>query len=145
VSFREFILEEDFNTVFNWWYKSNGRVLDPTILSDVGIVYMEKEQPVACAWLYIGNSQMAMIGFAVADPESGPKLKIRAIKELISHLEGHAYSLGFKYVVMNSDQSALTKVMERRGYEKMLPHATLTRKIGGSIEPSQLHLEEVYC
>lgn len=146
MEFRGFDLDRHFPTVFNWWFKATGVGVDPTILSTTGTMAFEGEQPLAAAWLYLGNSRgLAMIGCVVANPDIGPKKKVEAVEGVIVELEEKAKAAGFSHIIMNSDQPALTKLMQRRGYNRADSHATLSKNLGASYARPKFPVEEVFC
>lgn len=122
--------DDHYPFIYKWWRIQNGRVLDPAQISDDGAVaFSDDGDPVAASWLYFGNSQLAHIGFTVANPASGPKEKVKAIKALIDFLVIKAREVGMRYIVSNSDRTALNKLFQKAGFVEMEQHTSLALQL----------------
>lgn len=126
----KYVHDLHYPLVFHWWRAQNGRVFDPSQISDDGVVvFSTDERPLCASWLYHGNSKLAHIGFTVANPSSGPKEKIYAVTLAIEYLKARAKEVGMRFIASNSDSSALTKLFSRAGFDIMEPHTSLLFRI----------------
>lgn len=127
----EYVAETHYPLAYAWWKKATGKVLDPSQLSDSGLVAVADDgRFVAISWLFHGNSKVAHIGFTVASPTARPREKILAIDDLIKQHIKNAAALGMRYVLSNSDRPALTKLLANAGFVLMEQHSSLSHQIG---------------
>lgn len=112
-----------------WWRNFNEAELAEDLLSEIGLVIYDGEQPVAMSWIFLSNSPLAQIGWTVTNPECGPKTRMSAVALLIDELTGVAKREGYKGVMTFSNSSGLTRIFQSSNYVKLNPHDFLIREI----------------
>jgi len=111
------VTSKDFPKIVLWYRKRGLTPPDPRALSDVGFIADGR----AAAWLYITNSNMAMIEGVISDPESTPSLRKESLNKLIGFIIDFAVSLGYTQIIGVTKHPNMLELVKRYGF-KTLPH-----------------------
>ena len=102
----------DYDTIKGWWTEHTGGAPEEFMLSDDGIII----EGVAAAWLYLGNSSMAMVGWPVINPEAGKLTAMKALETILRELARLAKAYGCRVVFAYTADTAWLKLMDRMGF-----------------------------
>lgn len=95
------------------WYAARGRKIDTSTFSDMGFIVDGR----AAGFLYVTNSNLAMIEGIVADPYTIPSHRRLSIEKLVGLLMDTALSLGFTNIFGISKHPAIIKVGKKYGFK----------------------------
>jgi len=114
------VTSKDFPMIVRWYRKRGLTPPDPRALSDVGFVADGR----AAAWLYLTNSNMAMIEGVISDPESTPSLRKESINKLIGFIIDFALQLGYTQIIGVTKHPSMQELGKKYGF-KTLPHTVI--------------------
>ena len=125
------ITEEDYKYIDNWWLDSNLLVPFRKNLPENGLggLMIEKEKPIAAAYVYTTNSSMGYIDFLISDPNYKGKDRYDIILELIKACTKMCINLGFETVwAMAQDRGVVDRALDT-GWQKWgKPQTIITYK-----------------
>ena len=111
--------EEDYETIVQWqtkWWKIN---LPKTMLPDdgkSGFMIEKNNKPVACAFFYVTNSKIALIGWVMSDPEYREEDRQLLIESLITNIEHTSKKMGYVHMYTISGHKNLSKTYRKLGW-----------------------------
>ena len=125
------IKEEDYRYINKWW--KNSQLPTPKLIllpeNGLGGLIIEKEKPIAAAYIYLTNSTMGYIDYLISDPEYRSRDKYKLLEKLIRNCVEHCKSLGFKVVWAMVQNKHLINMCLDGGWEKWgEPQTILTYK-----------------
>ena len=87
---------KDYEKINQWWELSQYKKPTMSLLPNNGLggLIIEKEKPIAVAYIYMTNSKIAYIDFLVSDPTYREEDRYDIIMLLISASIDHACELG---------------------------------------------------
>ena len=114
------IKEEDYKYINKWWENRNLLAPKLTLLPENGLggLIIEKEKPIAAAYIYLTNSTMGYIDHLISDPEYRSRDKYKLLEELIRNCSEHCRYLGFKVVWAMVHNKHLINMCLDGGWEK---------------------------
>lgn len=125
------ISENDYKYINNWWLESNLPIPEFKYLPENGLggLIIEKEKPIAAAYVYTTNSSMGYIDFLISDPYYNKKDRYDIILELIRACTKMSINLGSETVWgMSSSKGVVERALEI-GWEKWgKPQTIITYK-----------------
>lgn len=125
------IKEEDYRYINKWWKNMHLPIPKPILLPENGLggLIIEKEKPIAAAYIYLTNSTMGYIDYLISDPEYRSRDKYKLLEKLIRNCVEHCKSLGFKVVWAMVQNKHLINMCLDGGWEKWgEPQTILTYK-----------------
>lgn len=114
------ITSKDFPMIVSWYKQRGLPSPDPRALSDVGFIADGR----VAGWLYLTNSNMALIEGIISDPSSAPSLRRESIDKLVGFLIDFALELGYTQFLGVTKHPMVEKVGKKFGF-KHLPHKIL--------------------
>lgn len=114
------VTSKDFPIIVHWYRKRKLTPPDPRALSDVGFIADNR----VAGWLFITNSNIAMIEGIISDPESTPSLRKESLNKLIGFLIDFALSLGYTQIIGVTKHPNVQELGKRYGF-KTLPHTVI--------------------
>jgi hypothetical protein len=121
----------DYIKIIPWWTFRQKAVVASEYLPETGIlVESDLGEPLAASWLYVTNSNAALIDWTMTNPDAPIRERSKAVKVAISALESLARDLGIRCVFGISGSRGLARTMERLGYfRSRLPHEVLLKEV----------------
>lgn len=111
---------KDFPLIVHWYRQRKLTPPDPRALSDVGFIADGR----VAGWLYLTNSNMAMIEGIISDPNSSASLRRESLDKLIGFLLDFALELGYTQIIGVSKHMRIEGLGKKFGF-KTLPHTVL--------------------
>ena len=111
--------EEDYEIICKWWRWWRWPVIARTILPDNGnggFMVEKNNIPIVSGFLYISNSEMAMLEFVVSNPEYREKDRKDAIELLINCVEYNCRKMGFKHLITLGRSKHLIETHKKLGW-----------------------------
>lgn len=127
------------------WYKARKQTVPArACLSDVGFIADGR----AAGWLYLTNSNIAMIEGIVSDPNTVPSLRRASLNKLIGILVDTAVSLGYTNIIGLSNHPGISRVGARYGFKEtkmtLLSLNTEDHELKAKIESPVVYEERDY-
>lgn len=112
--------EKYFPIVATWWTDWNWPVVNPSILSTLGVIVKLNDEYICAGWLYQTDSLMCVIDFFISSKKKFADKEIRkkSLEQLIIKLEEIAKSLGFIAVYTSVRNPNLIHTLEKLEYGK---------------------------
>lgn len=110
------VKSKDFPIIVKWYKGHKQTVPDPRALSTTGFIADER---VAC-WIYLTNSNMALIEGIISDPESIPSLRRESLNKLIGFCIDFCLAAGYTQILGLSKHPRIEVLAKRYGF-KLLP------------------------
>lgn len=101
--------------IAGWYLDRDMTPPAPESLSDVGYIVEER----VAGWLYLTNSNVAMIEGIISDPLSLPSFRRLATKRLCGTLVDMAVALGYTKVLAITSHPAVVELAETMGFEEL--------------------------
>lgn len=114
------VASKDFPMIVQWYRQRNLTPPDPRALSDVGFIADGR----VAGWLYLTNSNIAMIEGIISDPNSSSSLRRESIDKLVGFMIDFALQLGYTQILGVSKHMRIHDVGKKFGF-KALPHTVL--------------------
>lgn len=114
------VTSKDFPVIVHWYRKRNLKVPDPRALSDVGFIADGR----VAGWLYLTNSNIAIIEGIISDPDSTSSLRRESLNKLIGCLIDFAVHLGYTQIMGVTKHPGIQTLGKRYGF-KSLPHTVI--------------------
>lgn len=114
-----------------WRTAHNSTWVDPIALPQTGGVVEDADgKSLGMVWLYITNSKMFYLAWAVTRPGIAPRLAHQALKHGCEGMITLARQLGAHYVISTSSSRGLSKLLVECGLEKQpLSHDLLVMEV----------------
>lgn len=95
------------------WYEARGKAA-PSVetFSDLGWIADGR----VAGWLYLTNSNMALIEGIIADPHSVPSLRKDSLRKLAGHLVDTALDLGYSNIFGITRHPSIDSVCKQLGF-----------------------------
>lgn len=103
----------DYPMIKEWYALRGKQPPSPAILSDLGYIADDR----VCGFLYLTNSNMAMIEGIVANPESVPSLRRESLTKLVGYMIDTALLLGYENIFGISQHPSIAREAERFGFK----------------------------
>lgn len=129
--YRFFDKDKYYDNYIGFWNEHKKLAPNKSQLSDLGIAILKDEKLCAATFVYFSNSGMAQIAFTAANPNIGPKAKIKAVIMALGIAEDIIKQKGYKYIHTFSDMTALTKLFKRKKFVQLKQHDFLIKELGG--------------
>jgi hypothetical protein len=109
---------EDYKYINKWWIDQDFDHLNLEILPMKGLggLIVEKEKPIAAAYLYLTNSKMGYIDNLIADPKYKSKDRFNIILKLIAACKQMAKEVGCLEVWAITNSKGIIKRCEELEY-----------------------------
>jgi hypothetical protein len=114
------ITSKDFPLIVHWYRQRNLTPPDPRALSDTGFIADGR----VAGWLYLTNSNIAMIEGIISDSKSSPGLRRESLDKLIGFMVDFALELGYTQFIGVTRHPSIEKTGKKFGFRK-LPHTIL--------------------
>jgi hypothetical protein len=112
--------EEDYETICKWWKWWRWPSLPKTALPDDGkggFMIEKNNIPIVSGFLYISNSEMAMLEWVVSNPKYREKDRKDAIELLINCVEHNCRRMGFKHLITLGRNKHLIETHKKLGWQ----------------------------
>ena len=112
------VTKEDYNIIDSWYlgYNRAKPLLKNLPNNGLGGLILEKDKPIAVAYIYTTNSSMGYIDFLMSDPNYKGKDRYDIILELFKACTQEAYDLGCETVWAQSSIKGVTKRAKEIGW-----------------------------
>lgn len=114
------VTSKDFPVIVHWYRKHKLTPPDPRALSDVGFVADGR----VAGWLYLTNSNIAIIEGIVSDPDSTKSLRKESLNKLVGFLIDFAMNLGYTQIIGITKHPHMKELGKRFGF-KTIPHTVI--------------------
>lgn len=104
----------DYDLVAGWCKKRGRPLPSPDALSDLGFIVDDR----VAGWLYLTNSNVAMVENIIANPNSVPSLRRHSLKVLCGLLVDTALSLGYTNIFGISNHPSVQKICREMGFRE---------------------------
>lgn len=106
---------KDYRMICTWYIDRDMTPPPPEALSDVGYIVEER----VAGWLYLTNSNIAMIEGIISDPASVPSFRRLATKRLIGTLVDLSISLGYTNILGITSHPSMIETIEPFGFKEL--------------------------
>ena len=109
---------KDYKYINKWWIDQGFDYLNLDILPMQGLggLIVEKEKPIAAAYLYLTNSKMGYIDNLISDPKYKSKDRFDVILELIASCRQMAKEVGCLDVWAMTESKGILERCKKLGY-----------------------------
>jgi len=109
---------KDYEYINRWWVEQgyNAVSLDVLPMQGLGGLIVEKEKPIAAAYLYLTNSKMGYIDNLISNPKYISKDRFNIILELIAACRQMAKEVGCLDVWAMTNDNGIIKRCEKLKY-----------------------------
>jgi len=98
---REFDIHKDYKEYSRWYQKiCRSNPPKPDSLSTLGIIIEHQQEKICAGFLYITNSDIALIEFVIANPDAKGSVRKESLKKLLTQLEDEANYKGYKVLLI---------------------------------------------
>ena len=112
--------KEDYETICKWWKWWRWPAIVRTVLPDNGkggFMVEKNNIPIVSGFVYISNSEMAMLEYVVSNPKYREKDRKEAIELLITNAETVCKNMGITYMFSIGRSKNLMKTHEKLGWQ----------------------------
>lgn len=95
------------------WFKARGLAIDINSMSDMGYIVDGR----VAGWLFVTNSNSAMIEGLIADPHSVPSLRRASTRKLVGFLIDTSLMLGFTNIFAISKHPSIDQMSKEFGFK----------------------------
>lgn len=97
------------------WYRARGlKAPPPQYLSDMGYIADGR----VAGWLYLTNSNVALIEGIISNPYSSPSSRRQSLKKLGGTLIDMALSLGYSVIKVETNHPSIQQIVEDMGFKE---------------------------
>jgi N-acetylglutamate synthase-like GNAT family acetyltransferase len=109
---------KDYKYINKWWVEQGFKPvsLDVLPMQGLGGLVIEKQKPIAVAYLYLTNSKMGYIDNLISDPKYISKDRFNVILELIAACKQMAVEIGCLDVWAITNSEGIIKRCEKLKY-----------------------------
>jgi hypothetical protein len=101
-------------TVIDGWYALRGLPIPAyENMSDLGFICDGR----VAGWLYLTNSNLAMIEGIIADPRTVPGFRKESLQKLIGYLIDQAHYLGYEQIIGISQSKSIFNIGKKFGFK----------------------------
>lgn len=115
------VTSKDFPMIVHWHKERKLTVPDPRALSDTGFIADGR----VAGWLYLTNSNIAMIEGIISDPKSPASLRRESLDKLIGFMIDFALELGYTQFIGITKLSKMEDRVKSKFGFKRIPHTVL--------------------
>lgn len=110
------------------WYKGHGKdfIVLEDVISDLGYIVDGR----VAGWLFVTNSNVAMIEGIISNPESVPSLRRTSLRKLTGFLVDASLMLGFTNIFGISKHPSMAKVAKELGFKSGKDFSVFTLNAG---------------
>ena len=111
--------EEDYEIICSWWKWWRWPVLPKSVLPDNGkggFMVEKNNIPIVSGFLFISNSEMAMLEWVVSNPKYKEKDRKQAIELLIIGVENCCRQMGSKHIITLGRNKHLMETHKNLGW-----------------------------
>ena len=122
--------DKDFKTIKDWWDKCPGPVdftNAKTFLSDTGIIISDKGKDICACWLYVGNTDIAQLGWFISDVKHDKQDE--AINYLIKISKRYIRRAGYKGIMVYTENTGIKNKLLDIGF--IVGDIDIKQMIGG--------------
>lgn len=123
------VTSKDFPMIVSWYRKRGLKAPDPRALSDSGFIADER----VAVWVFLTNSNMALIDGVIADPETVPSLRRESLTKLIGFCIDFCLQLGYTQIIGVTKHPKIEDLGKKFGF-KQLPHKVIYLDASGDEE-----------
>lgn len=105
--------KEDYKMICSWYEKRGSRAPSESTLSDLGWIADDR----VAGWLYITNSNMAMIEGIVSDPDTVPSLRRESLEKLCAFMVDVSMSLGYTHIFGITRHPSIDRICQKLGFK----------------------------
>lgn len=105
----------DYPLIETWYAARGAKMPKNGILSDLGYIVDDR----CVGWLYLTNSNMAMIENIVADPNTVPSLRRLSVKKLVGFLIDLATTMGYTNIFGITQHTSIMKLSKEFGFKEL--------------------------
>lgn len=105
----------DYPMIKEWYERRGKQAPSPAILSDMGYIADER----VCGFLYLTNSNMAMIEGIISNPESVPSLRKESLTKLLGYMIDTSLLLGYENIFGLTAHPSMHKQAEKFGFRQI--------------------------
>lgn len=106
--------KRDYPMIASWCRERGKPVPAPEILSDTGFIADNR----VVGWLYITNSNVAMIENVISNPTTVPSLRRQSLRTLCAHLVDSALILGYVNIFGITNHPSIKKICKDMGFKE---------------------------
>lgn len=105
---------KDYELIESWYNKRDRDMPEPASFSDMGFIADGR----VAGWLYVTNSNMAMIEGIISDPDTIPSLRRESLTKLCGFLIDTAFMLGYTHIFGITEHPSIEQVCEKMGFRQ---------------------------
>ncbi len=105
---------KDYATILEWYERRGKQAPEIASFSDLGYIVDGR----VAGWLYLTNSNMAMIEGIISDPNTVPSLRKESLKKLVGFLIDCAMALGYTQIFGLSKHPAILDISRQFGFKE---------------------------
>lgn len=109
--------KSDYKTVSSWWNERGWTVLPESSLPATGVIAEGPNGPIACAWLYKTDSDIALVEWMISSPTSTHMERAIAIPQVLEALTNEAKSSGYRCLFTWTNHASLQERFTQSGYQ----------------------------
>ncbi len=119
ITIRAFEMEKDYADVCGWWQARPDWHPLPQDHIDraIGLVAESNGKKLCAIWLWLTGTAFAVLDFLVSNPDASPKLKVRAMGEVIDRGLQTAKRAGAKSIFTSLKNEGLERFFCKHGFE----------------------------
>lgn len=114
----KFDANKHYRDVASWWDSHNWPIIPLSTLPKVGFVAMDKDDPIAAAWLYQTDSDLSILEWYISDPKSDWKKREEALGDIINAASEFAKENGFKTIFTFCNNKRLIDKLQSNKFQK---------------------------
>ena len=109
---------KDYEFINKWWVKQGFKIPNKDILPNEGFggIIIEKEKPIAAAYVYLTNSRMGYIDNLISDPKYVSKDRFDVIANLMAACKKMAEDVGCLDIWAITNNKGILKRCKKLGY-----------------------------
>jgi hypothetical protein len=115
------VTSKDFPLIVSWYKARQKHIPDPRALSDTVFIADNR----VAAWLFLTNSNMAIIEGVISDPASIPSLRRESLNKLIGFMVDFAVELGYTQIIGITRHPQIEKLGKKYGFKQLQSHKVL--------------------
>lgn len=108
--------DKDFKLISKWWSEAEIPVkkFSKVLLSDTGIIVSNKGKDICACWLYVGNTDIAQLGWFISDKNN--KEKGEGLEYLIKVSSRYLKRTGYKGLMIYSQNKNIIERLKKMDY-----------------------------
>ena len=118
LEWKPFDVDQHLPIITEWANKRNFPAPSKEFLPPTGILLSWQGKPIAAAFLFKTDANVACIAHLFSDPDADKDIRQEAVKVAIDFLTQSARYMGFKMVTMSTNIVSLGERIEKMNFEK---------------------------